>query len=127
MKPSPNKSRKLLRNIFNGLSATSLAFTFQACYGTPQDFGEDVLITGTVTSKQTGEAIPGVKVAVEDQPQYDLTDSNGQFSMYALRSSACTVTFKDADALQHGDFLPKDTVVEALSEHIVLNVSLDAR
>lgn len=126
MKTSTTKSRKFLQNIFKGLSATSLAFTFQACYGTPQDVEQDVLITGTVTSTQTGKAIPGVKVSVEDQPQYDLTDSSGQFSVYALQSSACRVTFEDADTLQHGAFFPKDAIVEALGD-IVLNVSLDAR
>ncbi|MDR0567518.1 MAG: carboxypeptidase-like regulatory domain-containing protein [Prevotellaceae bacterium] len=127
MKTFANKSRKFLQSIFKGLSATSLAFTFQACYGTAQDVGQDVLITGTVSSTQTGEAIPGIKVSVEDQPQYEITDGSGQFSVYALQRSACKVTFEDADALQHGAFLAKDTIVEALGERIVLNVSLDAR
>jgi hypothetical protein len=90
--------------------------------------GEDVLITGTVTSKQTDEPIPGIKISVEDQPQYDFTDSEGQFSVYALRSDPCTVKFEDADTLQYGAFLPKDTTVDASGEWtIVLNVSLDAR
>ncbi|MDR2814712.1 MAG: carboxypeptidase-like regulatory domain-containing protein [Prevotellaceae bacterium] len=127
MKTFTRKSRKILRNIFKGMSATSLAFTFQACYGTPQDLGEDVLITGVVSSRQTDEPIPNIKVSVENQPQYEFTDDNGRFSVYALRDSACKVRFEDVDSAQNGTFLPKDTIVEALSERIALNVSLDAR
>jgi putative lipoprotein (rSAM/lipoprotein system) len=120
-----NKKRNFLRNVFKGLSATSFAFVFQACYGTPQDLGYDVHITGTVTSKQTNEPIPGIKVSVDDQPPCELTDENGQFSLYALQDSAYRVRFEDADTLQNGAFLPKDTIVEAAGESILLNVSLD--
>ena len=47
------------RKIIGGLCLTSVAFVFQACYGTPQDFGNDLLIEGQVTSKISGLPIKG--------------------------------------------------------------------
>ncbi|MDR0687327.1 MAG: carboxypeptidase-like regulatory domain-containing protein [Prevotellaceae bacterium] len=119
--------RKALRNIFKGLSATSLAFVFQACYGPVQDLELDVLIEGSVTSSQGSEPVPGIKVSVAGQPQHELTDGSGRFSMFAAQDSVYRVRFEDADSLQNGAFLPKDTVVTTTDDRITLNVSLDAR
>ena len=46
--------RDLKRKLIGGLCLTSIAFVFQACYGTPQDFGSDLLIEGEVKAKSTG-------------------------------------------------------------------------
>ena len=54
------------RKIYGGLWLTSIAFVFQACYGTPQDFGNDLLLTGQVNSKKTGLPVKGIKVSVVD-------------------------------------------------------------
>ena len=43
--------RNILRKIIGGISLTSVMFVFQACYGTPQDFGFDLLVQGQVKSK----------------------------------------------------------------------------
>ena len=40
------------RKIIGGLFLTSVAFVFQACYGTPQDFGNDLLIEGVRHNKK---------------------------------------------------------------------------
>lgn len=40
------------RKIIGGLCLTSVAFVFQACYGTPQDFGNDLLIEGVRHNKK---------------------------------------------------------------------------
>jgi hypothetical protein len=127
MKTFTNRKRKFLRNIFKGLSATSAAFIFQACYGIPQDFGFDVLVTGLVTSNQTGEPVPGIKVSIDNQPQYKLTCDNGRFAMYASQDSVYTIRFEDADSLQNGAFMPKDTIVEVTGGCIDLNIGLDVR
>ena len=57
--------KKWVRRIVGGLSFTSALFVFQACYGTPQDFGLDILLEGQVKSKSTGLPIQGIKVSVE--------------------------------------------------------------
>ena len=71
--------RNWIRKLIGGLSFTTALFVFQACYGTPQDFGADVFIEGLVKSKKTGEPIKGIKVSVADNPQYQYTDEDGEF------------------------------------------------
>ncbi len=43
------------RKIIGGLCLTSVAFVFQACYGTPQDFGNDLLIEGVRHNKKNDD------------------------------------------------------------------------
>ena len=42
-----------IRQLITGVSFTSALFVFQACYGTPQDFGVDILVEGKVKSKSS--------------------------------------------------------------------------
>ena len=120
-----NKKRKILRKVFGALSLSSALFIFEACYGHPQDFGNDVYIQGIVKSKITNQLIQGIKVSIENQPQYVITDSTGKFEIYTSRATEYNVKFEDLDSTQFGSFLPKDTVVTIADESIFLNVSLD--
>jgi putative lipoprotein (rSAM/lipoprotein system) len=126
MKKFTDKKRRILRNIFKGLSLTSVAFVFQACYGTPEDFGLDVRIHGVVISKTTNEPIPGIKVSLENYPQYEITDSEGSFLIYASQEKNLQVRFEDIDSTQNGVYLPKDTIIKAIDRDITLNISMDA-
>ncbi|HOI78276.1 MAG TPA: hypothetical protein PLI30_01590 [Petrimonas sp.] len=76
-----------IRNIVGGLSFTTALFIFQACYGTPQDFGLDVFVEGKVVSKTTGEPIKGIKVSAASL-QHTVTDDKGMFSFYTVRSAS---------------------------------------
>ena len=71
-----------IRNLIGGLSLTSAMFVFQACYGTPQAFGEDLLVEGQVKSKTSGLPIKGIKVTVADKMQSEYTNDEGRFSLY---------------------------------------------
>lgn len=121
------KKRKILRAIYGTLSFSTALFVFQACYGTPEDFGMDVSIKGFVKSKVTNQPIPGIKVSIENQPQYEITDSEGMFKFYASRNTSYKVKFEDVDSTQNGNFLPKDTVINIIDESTFLNVILDAK
>jgi len=99
------------RKIIGGLCLTSIAFVFQACYGTPQDFGNDLLIEGQVTSKNTGLPVKGIKVSVADQEQYTNTDENGKFSFYMEKLSSTRIKFTDVDSTKNGLFSNKDTLI----------------
>ena len=65
-----------IRGLIGGLSFTSALFVFQACYGTPQDYGSDLLLEGQVKSKKTGLPIEGIKVAVSQTSQYEVTNKD---------------------------------------------------
>lgn len=118
-------NKKKIRKIIGALSFTSVMFVFQACYGTPQDFGFDVRLEGTVKSARTGLPIKGIKVSVDEEYQYTETNDSGFYSFYVPLSDSLTVSFQDVDSLENGSFLPKDTIVNANEEAMVLNLSLD--
>ena len=124
----PNRRKGTwLRTIFRGLSLTSALFIFQACYGTPQDFGLDLHIKGNVKAKSTGLPIKGIKVSVPNDIQYYLTDSEGKFSLYTERVNTLIVHFEDIDSVQNGLFHNKDTVLTKIAAEVLLDVKMDEK
>jgi putative lipoprotein (rSAM/lipoprotein system) len=119
-----DRKRKILRRIFGALSLTSALFVFQACYGSPRDLGDDFIIKGLVKSKSS-QPIPGIKVSIENQPQYKYTDSDGKFEMYTLHASDYKLKFEDIDNTNNGVFLPKDTVVKSANGTVFITITLD--
>lgn len=117
------------RKIYGGLCLTSIAFVFQACYGTPQDFGNDLLLTGQVNSKKTGLPIKGIKVSVVDGTQYVPTDDAGKFSFYIGKTGSIRLKFEDTDADLNGSFQSKDTLVTTNKdvEEINLTIQLEEK
>lgn len=116
---------KLLRKLIGGLSFTTALFVFQACYGTPQDFGSDLYVEGIVKSKKTGAPIKGIKVSVENFPQYEFTAEDGSFSLYTEITPLCKIMFEDADSDQNGAFLDKDTILTNPYGEIHLDILLE--
>lgn len=116
--------KKLIKKIIGALSFTSVMFVFQACYGTPQDFGFDVCLEGTVKSAKTGLPIKGIKVSVDEEYQYTETDDSGFYSFYVPFSDSLAVSFQDIDSLENKTYLTKDTIITASEEEMVLNISL---
>ena len=117
------------RKIYGGLCLTSIAFVFQACYGTPQDFGNDLLLTGQVNSKKTDLPIKGIKVSVVDGIQYVPTDDAGKFSFYIGKTGSIRLKFEDTDADLNGSFQSKDTLVTTNKdvEEINLTIQLEEK
>jgi len=122
-----NMKRNVIRKIVGGLSLTSAMFVFQACYGTPQDFGLDLLIEGQVKSKTSGLPIKGIKVSVADNMQYEMTDEEGKFSFYTEMLEGLTLQFQDIDSTQNGSYINKDTVLTDLNENIYLDIVLEEK
>nr|WP_319573144.1 hypothetical protein [uncultured Draconibacterium sp.] len=119
--------RNVIRKIVGGLSLTSAMFIFQACYGTPQDFGLDLLIEGQVKANTSGLPIKGIKVSVADNMQYELTDENGKFSFYTEMLEGLKLQFQDIDSNQNGLYVDKDTVLADLSENVYLDIVLEEK
>lgn len=106
---------------------TSAMFVFQACYGTPQDFGLDLLIEGQVKSKSSGLPIKGIKVSIADNMQYELTDEEGKFSFYTEMLEELTLQFQDIDSTQNGIYAEKDTVLTDLRKNLHLEITLEEK
>lgn len=108
------KFQKIRRKFFGFLSFSAALFVFQACYGAPQDDYNDVLIQGKLLSDSTGLPAPGIKVIVNANEQFAVSDSNGNFSFYTPAASQYAFQFSDTDTAINGHFLSKDTVFAAL-------------
>jgi len=114
----------LLENVLKLFSASAVMFTFQCCYGTPQDFGSDVHFSGTVKSASNNQAIEGIQISANNN--FCITDSNGNFSFYTTPESEYYFRFEDADTTSNGSYKAKDTTVKDNSQtEIVLNVFLE--
>jgi hypothetical protein len=120
------RKRKVFRAIFGIFSLSGILFAFQACYGTPQDFGQDILITGKVTSATTKTPITGIKVLINESGQYSTTASDGTFSMYCERMAEYKIVFSDIDGDQNGRIVARDTIVKRpdMSESLTVNIEL---
>jgi len=122
-KMKPNWRKRIL----GGLSLTTALFIFQACYGTPQDIGLDILIEGQVKSGKTEQPIKGIKVSVEDKVQYQYTDESGKFSFYTESAASYKIKFEDIDLSVNGVFLEKDTLLKNIIKKIYLNIKLEEK
>jgi hypothetical protein len=119
--------RSLTRKIINALGLTTAMFIFQACYGSPNDFGYDVRLEGTVKSKKTGLPIKGIRVSVAENIQYGTTDDIGHFVFYAPKFENMIVSFEDIDMSQNGLYSKKDTVIANPEGRIVMDIKLDEK
>lgn len=114
--------------MLGGLSITSALFIFQACYGTPQDLGHDLLLEGQVKSKTSGLPIKGIKVTVSNNMQYEFTDDNGHFSLYTEMLEHLKILFEDVDSTQNGLYADKDTVLNNISTgKVFLDIDLEEK
>jgi putative lipoprotein (rSAM/lipoprotein system) len=122
-KMKQNWRRKLLR----GLSLTSALFVFQACYGTPHDFGLDIFIEGQVKSLMTDRPIEGIKVSIADKMQYEYTNEEGKFSLYTEIADSYKIKFEDIDSIQNGIFVDRDTLLTNINEKVFLDIVLEEK
>lgn len=116
--------RNWINKLIGGLSLTSAMFVFQACYGTPHDFGLDIFIEGQVKSQTTGLPVKGIKVSVEGNMQYENTREDGKFSFYTEIADRYKIKFEDTDSDQNGTFANKDTIVTIQNKRVYLDIVL---
>jgi len=124
--------RKVLRAIYSGLGATAVSsFLFPACnwlpapeYGTPPMYGppppyqkEHLVIRGQVKSQKTGAPISGIGIWIKDitSSYANLTDTGGNFYIYAPKQDNYTVVFTDIDG-ENGGLFKTHTVNLTMAE-----------
>jgi len=120
------RSRKVLRRIYQGLGATAISVLFQACYGPvygpPMD--DDILIQGRVSSK-TQVPIPGIRVSVEDSPTASFTNQNGNFSIYVPEQISYILQFKDVDGPLNGSYKTLVKTINSSDAKTTLEIQLN--
>lgn len=142
MKKRELKTRKILRNIFGGISITAAAFVFQACYGTGPDIDDDVKLTGTVKSNVTNLPIKGIKVTLShDEYYYGITDKDGNFDFYVsfpkqgysyldnnYQPDHVGVHFLDIDGVENGLYADTTIFINPINKkEISINVELQEK
>jgi putative lipoprotein (rSAM/lipoprotein system) len=112
------------RKLIGGFSLGTALFIFQACYGTPHDFGLDVYIEGQVKSEKSNLPVKGIRVSIADMVQYVFTDESGKFSLYTETAPSYKVKFEDTDAGQNGSYIAKDTTLTNVNGSVYLHILL---
>ncbi len=122
------RRRKLFRAIFGIFSLSGIMFAFQACYGTPQDFGQSVQIKGKVTSGSTKATLAGIRIDVDQTDQYAVTGSDGTFSMWCEQMREYHITFSDPETPRDNRHATRDTLIRTTKAEdgiTVLNVDIE--
>ena len=117
--------RKHIRTLIGGLSFGTALFVFQACYGMPQDWQDDVFIQGKVVSRSTGEPIAGIKVESDIYEHFGTTDSLGEFAFYTPWMDSLRLSIEDTDPGLDGDYQSKDTILTHPRQEVFLNIILE--
>jgi len=117
-----DKSRRVLRRIYQGLGAATISLLFQACYGTPID-NDSVTIHGKVSSK-TDIPIQGIKVSVEHFSS-ELTNENGNFNIYVYGQTSYDLQFEDIDGTSNGSYKTLKKTINLSDADSPVNVQLD--
>jgi putative lipoprotein (rSAM/lipoprotein system) len=128
------KSRKVLRRIYQGLGAATISLLFQACYGMPidepvmygpgPDHEDDVSFHGLVYSAKN-TTIPGIKVSVKDLNPYVFTDYKGTFTIIVPKQDLYLLQFEDIDGPKNGSYKNGEKMVLLSDRNTPLNVKLD--
>lgn len=113
------KKQKALRWLFGSLTATSLMFVFQACYGMPNDEFL-ICIQGQVVSERTGQPIPNIEVKSLANTATVLTDEQGYFDIDIPFLEDLGLSFRDIDQAENGRYATLDTVFKDYSGESVL-------
>jgi hypothetical protein len=121
------KGRKILRAVYRGLGVTAVTLVFHSCdgigpqggkygpapaYGMPPNYREEIIICGSIISKETGEPIPGIGIWIKDVTTYyaDLSASNGEFYLFVPKQDDYTIVFTDIDKSENGGVYKQHTI-----------------
>lgn len=119
--------QKHLRTLIGGLSFTTALFVFQACYGMPQDWQEDVYIEGKVVSLTSGQPVKGIKVESVLSEHFGISDNLGEFGFYTPWADSLRLSIEDTDPDSDGDYLSKDTVLVDPNHQLYLNIAIEEK
>ena len=112
------KKRLWKRALFGSFAATSVMFTFCACYGMPSEYYVELeKVEGTVIDVETGDPVPGVQVQSTSLGIDVITGNDGSFidsTSRILESwSEFDFSVRDIDGAENGEYENLDTFLFA--------------
>lgn len=114
----------LYKRILGVFGAAGFLVTFQACYGTPQNF---VTVQGSVKDADTEEGVSNLQVSVySNEDSVTLTtDEDGYFNQSIIAESDVNVKILDVDGEENGTYPEFDTVLNNDNHNLEINLQKD--
>lgn len=103
--------------------AAGFLITFQACYGTPQNYAN---IEGTISDNDTQQGIEGLKVNIvsDSDSLSTVTDSSGNFYTGIITNDRnLKITVEDIDGEENGTYNTFNTSVDYKNELITISLN----
>ena len=98
------------KRVLGVLGAAGFLVTFQACYGTPQNF---VSVNGSIKDKDTNEGVANLQVSMysETDSVCVITDENGNFYQSIIAEDNFKIKIVDIDGEGNGVYGDYDTTL----------------
>jgi putative lipoprotein (rSAM/lipoprotein system) len=111
----------IYKRILGLFGAAGFIVTFQACYGTPQNF---CTVSGSVNDKETGVGIPDlqVKVFTSSDSVSLTTDENGNFNQTIAAYDDINIKIVDTDAEANNSYSDFDTIVTNQDHELTIKI-----
>lgn len=111
------------RKVLGVFGAAGFLVTFQACYGTPQNY---VDVNGKISDKDTQEGISGLRVNIisDTDSLTATTDSAGNFYTGIIsQNNKLQINIIDIDGEENGSYAELDTTIDYEDQLIDLKLS----
>jgi len=142
MKTIADRGRKILSRLFRVISVSAASLILQACYGMmppdepamygmpPPAYGmpPSTSISGKVSSNETGEPIPGIKVSIDEGTNYwDYTNKDGCFNFWGVPlKDEYKIILEDVDGpAQGGQFQGKTRTLKQSDTNAFILIDMD--
>jgi len=114
----------LYKRILGVFGAAGFLVTFQACYGTPQNF---VTVQGNVKDVDTEEGVSNLQISIySNQDSITVqTDEEGYFNQSIIAESDINVKILDVDGEENGIYSEFDTVLNNDNHNLEITLQKD--
>ena len=124
-----NRTYKWVRGLLQASAFTSVMFIMQACYGTPnnrgeENYGYEIKMSGIVKDSASAQPLSGINVSTDISDKVAVSDENGQFDLTFMAYNKYTGIYLNfSDTLDR--YAQLDTVINPNSSDI--NIALAAK
>ncbi|HNQ68260.1 MAG TPA: radical SAM-associated putative lipoprotein [Bacteroidales bacterium] len=119
----PKIKSSIYKRVLGIFGAAGFLVTFQACYGTPQNYAN---IEGNISDKDTQQGVEGLKVNIisDSDSLSTTTDSNGNFYTGIITNDRnLQITVEDIDGEQNGSYNAYDFSTDFKNEPIKITLN----
>jgi len=119
----PKIKSTVYKKILGVFGAAGFLVTFQACYGTPQNYAS---LEGNISDKDTHQGVEGLKVNIisDSDELTTTTDKNGNFYTGIITNDRnLQISVEDVDGEENGTYNPYTTSLDYENEPIEISLN----